>query len=151
MIGQISRTTFYKYFEDKYDLIGYGMDEFIEIVENDIQSSTTSTSFQIVAYHYYRNKLVFKRLLTGGGDEEVLKIINTSIYKYVKYKLDIATDNGNIIFEPTEIAARTLTAGICQLLNSWVCDELIMSEDEMAMHLEKLFLKYTSEESLSLN
>lgn len=139
--AEINRSTFYRYFQDKYDIL-YTLPDFIiqKIVNDDIGLSTPE-SFQVFIYYIGKHKKWFKHLLVSSRQVDVFRnLTNVSremILNNAKNEQDPLAIKIRQSKHP-EIVADFFSSGIIEVLRRWVENDYNYSVEEVFETLNSL-------------
>lgn len=99
--SMVSRSTFYRYFEDKYDLLRYCLaylldklglsDEVMYFADRD----STREFLTILFRHIDENRALYQRIYDANRDSGLVAIIRSGIIEILTNKIHIAEQNGN--------------------------------------------------------
>jgi AcrR family transcriptional regulator len=138
----LNRTTFYKHFENKYELFVYGMKYDQEPFEKKLLRAATSEegerlSAQILETlashrHYY------KLLLVGKEEKNLSTLLRHQIAEQIEAKLVQDQNEGHRFSTPLSIIAQFYAGAILALATWWLENEIPISAEELARHLSRL-------------
>lgn len=135
--AHVSRSTFYKNYKDKYDVIEtiykndtiYALNELLKILP------MTDEKFDMITHEwffqrFYDRRSFYKKIMLSCGDNWFLNIFITSCTDITKqYTQDIAASLSPIIFDYT---CYYLAAGQAMLLKRWIEEDCPISPKELA-------------------
>ncbi|MCD8122465.1 MAG: TetR/AcrR family transcriptional regulator [Clostridiales bacterium] len=96
----ISRSTFYRYFEDKYDLLRYCLTTLLEELglSDKVMYFTDRDSIRefltILFRHIDEHRAIYQSIYTANKDSELIPIIRDGIIEILTGKIQIAEGNG---------------------------------------------------------
>ncbi|MCQ9279158.1 TetR/AcrR family transcriptional regulator [Staphylococcus borealis] len=136
-IAEINRSTFYRYFQDKYDLL-YTLPDFITqqiIAKGDTSADiTTPESFEGFIYFIGNNKKIFKHLLVSSRQADVFRSL-TNVSR------DMMLNNSKLQDDPLakkireskhpEIVADFYSSGVIEVLRRWVENDYNYTVEEV--------------------
>lgn len=134
----IHRTTFYKYFEDIFMLVEFGVENTIEevlldVIYSDIEKISTEHIVEFIS----QNRIIIRNIYETKYYNVVYRKISTVLEKYLidallqsekEYSLDI----------PVEMIAKFYGGGFNEIL-AWWLDKPSISEKEFIVELNKLY------------
>lgn len=136
-VAEINRSTFYRYFQDKYDLL-YTLSDFIthQIMVDGSKSAdiTTPESFQDFIYYIGNNKKIFKHLLVSSRQVDVFRSL-TSVSRDMMLNNSKRQDGplAKKIRESKhpEIVADFYSSGVIEVLRRWVENDYNYTVEEV--------------------
>ncbi|MBI5972958.1 TetR/AcrR family transcriptional regulator [Staphylococcus caledonicus] len=136
-VAEINRSTFYRYFQDKYDLL-YSLTNFITqkitITENDSEGITTPESFQELIYYIGQNKKIFKHLLVSSRQVDVFRTLTNVSREMILNDTRKQNDPLAIKIQNSkhpEIIADFYSSGVIEVLRRWVENDYNYSVEEV--------------------
>ncbi|WP_165422953.1 TetR/AcrR family transcriptional regulator [Ktedonosporobacter rubrisoli] len=138
----LNRTTFYKHFENKYELFTYGMKYDQELFEKKLLRAATSEegeqlSRQILETmaehrHYY------KLLLIGKEEKQLSTLLRRQIAEQMELKLEQTQREGRRFNNPLPVIAQFYAGALLALATWWLENETPISAEELAHHWSQL-------------
>ncbi|MEX2948768.1 TetR/AcrR family transcriptional regulator [Staphylococcus warneri] len=140
--AEINRSTFYRYFQDKYDLL-YSLSNFI--AEDLISLSSKEHSvdpfytFESFIYFISNNKVIFKHLLVSSREEDLFRILTrVSSQKILE---DAKHSNHFLAYKimnskHPHLIADFYSSGLFEIIRRWVENDYNYSNEEI---LEALY------------
>ncbi|MCD8083308.1 MAG: TetR/AcrR family transcriptional regulator, partial [Clostridiales bacterium] len=98
--SMVSRSTFYRYFEDKYDLLRYCLSFLLEELglSDDVMYFTDKDSIRefltILFRHIRENQALYQNIYEANRDSGLIAIIRDGIIEILTNKIHIAEQNG---------------------------------------------------------
>lgn len=137
-VAEINRSTFYRYFQDKYDLL-YSLPPYMtgEIMgdSNTEHSIYTAESFKAFIYYIEQHKTVFKHLLVSSRQVDVFRSLTHASREMMLYG---SKNNHNDPLalkiresKHPEILADFYSSGVIEVLRRWVENDYNYSVDEI--------------------
>jgi AcrR family transcriptional regulator len=132
----INRTTFYKHFESKYDLLSYGLKYDQEIaqrkwrqVKNAKEREQGMIQFlgAITSDHYY-----YKRLLVDKEDQWLSTLLRRQTAENIEARLANAEIHGRRFTIPLPVIAQFYAGARLALITWWLENEERVSPEELA-------------------
>ncbi|WP_218047335.1 TetR/AcrR family transcriptional regulator [Staphylococcus pasteuri] len=138
--AEINRSTFYRYFQDKYDLL-LPLTEFLmeeEVVKYDGHNASTD-AFELFIHFIDSNKRVFKNLLVASRQEDAFRLFT----RYGSEKMIEEAQNNNDPLSNKinnskfpQLIADFYSSGLIEIIRRWVENDYSYSADEI---LEALY------------
>ncbi|BBD91341.1 TetR/AcrR family transcriptional regulator [Staphylococcus caprae] len=137
-VAEINRSTFYRYFQDKYDLL-YSLPQYMtgEIMtdSNEAPQIKTSESFKAFIYYIEQHKKVFKHLLVSSRQVDVFRSLTRASREMMLYGVKNNHDNPLALkireSKHPEILADFYSSGVIEVLRRWVENDYNYSVDEI--------------------
>ena len=143
-IAEINRSTFYRYFQDKYELL-YTLPDFIAqqiIAKGDTSADiTTSESFEDFIDYICNNKKIFKHLLVSSRQADVFRSL-TNVSR--EMMLNNSTRKRNPLAQKIreskhpEIVADFYSSGVIEVLRRWVENDYNYTVEEVFVTLNNV-------------
>ncbi|OPA73445.1 hypothetical protein BVG16_28695 [Paenibacillus selenitireducens] len=133
--AMVHRTTFYTHFDDKYDLMAYGLQNIakeFQFIEGNIRENLIKLFNMSLKY-----KALFSQLLTEEKDS-LRYIIMKEMNKGVKNVIQDQNSNQSLSFS-SEIALAAFSGASLGVLNWWVNEGSNISEQEANEEMKKIF------------
>ena len=137
-VAEINRSTFYRYFQDKYDLL-YSLPQYMtgEIMtdSNEEPQIKTSESFKAFIYYIEQHKKVFKHLLVSSRQFDVFRSLTRASREMMLYGVKNNHDDPLALkireSKHPEILADFYSSGVIEVLRRWVENDYNYSVDEI--------------------
>jgi AcrR family transcriptional regulator len=129
--SNICRSTFYRYFDDKYDLMN-GFYTFH--VEQFYVNGESLSEIQLETMNFYsQNKKYFKKILTYNGQNSFRQFIYQEgvrlISDFIKRRVPM-----DILSLDLEFAIRMYNYGAFEITSDWLMEKIEMSPEEINEH-----------------
>ena len=142
--AMIHRTTFYKHFEDKYDLLKYALKNLIndfEVKSLDFYNNTVSRKFYINLFksfleHIENNKNIYLIGLNNFKSDFLSKNFKEMIVNSVRYKLEDNSNHGAKFIIPIPILSELYYAAMVGLCIWWLQTDSNISIEETVGYLD---------------
>ncbi|MCQ2522795.1 MAG: TetR/AcrR family transcriptional regulator [Lachnospiraceae bacterium] len=134
----INRATFYKYYENPYDLLDKLEEEFLSSLQEEIVNSKTrslSQLFRIVLNDIVEKKDIYLTLFSENGDEMFKKSLFDLVY--VDNMKHIKKDYPNLSQTGQTYLFYYIAEGCTGVVNRWINDGMKENPEEIAGFLEK--------------
>ena len=142
--AMIHRTTFYKHFEDKYNLLSYALKNIIngfEIKSLDFYSNTVSRKFYINLFksflqHIENNRKIYLVGLRNLKSDFLINNFKRIIVTSIKYRLEDNNKHGANFTIPIPVLAELYYATMIGLGIWWLQNDADISIDETISYLD---------------
>lgn len=130
--AQVSRTTFYAHFEDKYHLARYSLYEFIaEAVQHAGEEEDARDKLRSIFVAIDQNKSMFRNILEDD-DQELEQTIHAQFVEGVHLSLEQEQQKGKLHILPAHMLAVFLSSGLTSMLTWWISGSLQATAGELA-------------------
>ncbi len=144
--AMINRTTFYKHYTDKYDLIERGFKtmledisskvEYQDIAETDFTLDKPPAHFLFLFTHISENKIFYSLLLNKGTFSILRSIFADWLVKQSQYRMKNIKSTFDI---PEPIALRFAIGALLEVLNWWTENNMPYKPEEMAYYISLMY------------
>lgn len=142
--AMIHRTTFYKHFEDKYNLLSYALKNIIngfEIKSLDFYNNTVSRKFYINLFksflqHIENNRKIYLVGLRNLKSDFLINNFKRIIVTSIKYRLEDNNKHGANFTIPIPVLAELYYATMIGLGIWWLQNDVDISIDETISYLD---------------
>lgn len=142
--AMIHRTTFYKHFEDKYNLLSYALKNIIngfEIKSLDFYNNTVSRKFYINLFksflqHIENNRKIYLVGLRNLKSDFLINNFKRIIVTSIKYRLEDNNKHGANFTIPIPVLAELYYATMIGLGIWWLQNDADISIDETLSYLD---------------
>ncbi len=142
--AMIHRTTFYKHFEDKYNLLSYALKNIIngfEIKSLDFYNNTVSRKFYINLFksflqHIENNRKIYLVGLRNLKSDFLINNFKRIIVTSIKYRLEDNNKHGANFTIPIPVLAELYYATMIGLGIWWLQNDANISIDETISYLD---------------
>ncbi len=143
----VHRTTFYKHYEDKYDLLTYSLNKWQEEILPESILSMDFESAKLFSLHIMTNiienidskKDLFLRILTNNQYTVMPRLIINALGDRLRF----LADNTNLIQNevPVEITAMFFSGGFSSLIIWWLSNKETATKDQLIAYIRKIIMK----------
>lgn len=142
--AMVHRTTFYKHFEDKYDLLKYALRSIInefEIKSLDFYNNTVSRKFYMNLFksfleHIENNKKIYLIGLNNFKSDFLSKNFKKMIVNSVRHKLEDNSNHGAKFIIPIPVLSELYYAAMIGLGVWWLQNDSNISIEETVGYLD---------------
>lgn len=130
----VSRATFYRYFQDKYDVMNYNYKLLLDGYVNPMMS----TSYKDLYYKLYKYGKSHWKFLRNAFNTEGINSLADYIATYSEGVVETITKqnrNGQGFTEAEKLQCDVYTIGIATMYKRWIFDEYKLSAEEAAQAL----------------
>lgn len=125
----VSRSTFYRYFKDKYELMNYFFQSELDVILSNYSDITDWKKVTHETVHFiYHNKVFFKNIIHFKGQNSFLDHIFEKTHFYFISRLNSFYPNAEI---PTELvkSVEFYCSGLIFILERWIMNDMKESPD----------------------
>jgi AcrR family transcriptional regulator len=138
----INRTTFYKHFESKYDLLSFGLQHDHETFEsNERQARNPEEQEQVTVQlleHIATHQHYYKHLLVDKEDQLLSTLLRRRVAEGIETLLTQAQTNGRRFSIPLPVIAQFYAGAVIALGTWWLENEIPISAEELAHYWHRL-------------
>lgn len=143
--ASIRRSTFYRHFNDKYDLLNYGIglmiDHFRALYLPEINPDNPRHFFEKlikdILQFIYENKAIVRSVINLNYYGEVYSIFYDQIYEAVKKQIEFDQRSGQFYVD-TMMYGQFLTGGILSVITNWLQQGQQQSIDKVTAEIVAL-------------
>jgi AcrR family transcriptional regulator len=147
--AMVHRTTFYKHFQDKHELLRWGVKE----LQKDYNAHTPTNEDFNSPQQYYReiirrvfdyfaeNQKLFAAILVNNENSSFISMFYQLVEEDITAKLEYFQNEGAKHTIPIPVVANFRAGALMSLLKWWVVNDLPYSIDEMVKYVD-LMVKY---------
>lgn len=140
--AMIHRTTFYKHFEDKYQLLDFLLRQLIHDFEEKSMQYTAANNqgqyytnlFKLLLEHMSENKKMYSVGLLNNGS--AMKLLQKIVLQCIKAKLEHDEANGIKFIVPTTIIAEFYSPALVYSAGEWLEEGMIVPIDQMVEYCD---------------
>lgn len=139
-LAEINRTTFYKHYQDPYDLLGQLEEEAISGLLSMIEESQKKGGEQVllsILRTIYDNHSVFGNLITAGDDQSFTYRLSMRCFEKIKELSPPDTDSKDLGMS-SGLYFSYLAGGISGIINYWLQKGLKESPEAIAETITRL-------------
>lgn len=144
--AMVHRTTFYKHYEDKYALLEQGMRQMYDelVLESHVPPSGTFSVDQPAPYfirlfeHVAQHQQFYKLMLGCEGVSRFQKLVKDYAAEVAEAKVRELGPPNQQFAVPLAMQVQFVAGGVLSLLAWWLENDLLLSPQQMAQHLQSL-------------
>jgi Transcriptional regulator len=142
--AMIHRTTFYKHFEDKYQLLDFLLRRFIHnFEEKSLQYTDTNNQrqyytnlFKLLLEHMSENRKMYSIGLLNNGS--AMKLLQKIVLQCVKSKLENDEANGVKFIVPINFIAEFYSPALVYSAGEWLEEEMVVPIEQMVEYCDTI-------------
>lgn len=143
--AMVHRTTFYKHYQDKYDLLMSGMrvmhNQLKKAQQTEKQTSQEDSSYRMfisLCKHVAENEHFYRLMLCGDGIGTFYTLLRTYLAEIGQTQLTKVQQAGRELPAPIPIFAQFWAGAIISSIIWWLENDLPYSPEQMATHMASL-------------
>ena len=140
--AMVHRTTFYKHYEDKYDLLLRGMrmmhSELKLTHANDIKESKDPQPYLRMCQHIAENERFYRLMLCGDGIGTFYTMQRSSLAEIASSRLLKAQEQGKTLRAPVPILAQFWAGAVISTIAWWLENAMPYTPEQMARHMDAI-------------
>jgi len=127
-ISGLSRGSFYKYFQDKYDLANWQLEYLLDSFATQFYGpEEQEKSLKITFEHIYENRTIYKKLFKYSGQNSITEFYMNDAISLARR---VKNASGRQFTKQDEYIVRYHASGILHLLNEWISEPNPMPVDD---------------------
>lgn len=137
--AMVHRTTFYKHYEDKYDLLTRGMQHTHEVLlaELELVGKDASSYAQFFA-HVATHERFYRVILCGNGVGNLQTRLQNHFAESITTEMQRLEKGGQRFSVPLSLLAQFYAGAILSSLTWWFAQDLSSSPEEMGRYVRSL-------------
>ena len=132
--AEINRSTFYRYFDDKYVLLRHIIDHIVSILYVDLQNTQQRSVFESLIYYVEENNKLFNHILADNRQvdlfSELVKISSQLLLEQSK-KFDDQLSIKIRTAKHPKLLCDFYSSGIIEVLKQWMQNNYPYSKEEL--------------------
>jgi AcrR family transcriptional regulator len=136
--AMVHRTTFYKHFEDKYDLLEWGMEQTHEILMAQLEQQGKRSSPALFFEYVAKQERFYRVMLCGKGVGSFQARLRTYFAETVAAEMQRLERTGQTLPVPQPVLAHFYAGAIVNTLTWWLSDGLRYPPEQMGTYLSHL-------------
>jgi len=140
--AMVHRTTFYKHFEDKYQLLDFLLRQLIkDFEEKSLQYTPVDNTkqyytnlFRLLLEHMRENRKMYSVGLLNNGS--AMKLLQKIVLQCIKSKLENDENNGIKFMVPIDVIAEFYSPALVYSAGEWLEEGMLVSIDEMVQYCD---------------
>lgn len=132
--AEINRSTFYRYFEDKYNLLYKVTQHIAELLYKEVQATRCDSIFEALIYFVNDNKKLFKHLVISSRQIDIFSDLNQIGSKLLKEQSSTNNDAMSIKIRNSkhpQLLCDFYSSGIIEVLKQWQKNNYTYTVDEL--------------------
>ncbi|MGW9989204.1 AcrR family transcriptional regulator [Staphylococcus hominis] len=132
--SDINRSTFYRYFEDKYNLLYHVTQHIAELLYKEVQATRCDSIFEALIYYVDANKKLFKHLAISSRQVDIFNALNQIGSKLLKEQSSTNNDVLSIKIRHSkhpQLLCDFYSSGIIEVLKQWQKNNYTYTVDEL--------------------
>ena len=142
--AMVHRTTFYKHFEDKYQLLDFLLRQLIKNFEEkslqytpiDNTKQYYTNLFRLLLEHMCENRKMYSIGLLNNGS--AMKLLQKIVLQCIKSKLENDENNGIKFIVPIDIIAEFYSPALVYSAGEWLEEGMPISIDQMVQYCDTI-------------
>jgi AcrR family transcriptional regulator len=145
--AMVHRTTFYKHFEDKYQLLMFGIKDLQKkFNENSITDENVNNPhqysmdiFKCVIKYLFDNQKMYSLVLSKNKIDSIIIMLFKAVIADITLKLELFEKKGVKYIIPTPVIANFRAGALVALTIWWFQNDMAVSLEDMANYVELMF------------
>lgn len=121
--AEINRSTFYRYFEDKYDLLYYLAQYIGSLLQSRVNELDTDSFVEAFVSYFEKNKIIFRHLITSAKSVDIYRELIQVHSKLMYDESAVKSDDLSIKIRESDhpkMLCDFMSAGLIEVLKNWV-------------------------------
>lgn len=135
---KIHRSTFYRHFEDKYQLLRFCFDELAKEMDTSMESKPSKEFFVAILDHCQKHEKLFYNLFYNGMDDELSEIFYQFSSRYLLDCLNEKASQGVLLPGPIDALAAFYVGGFTNMIKRWIRSGYKTPKETLASCIYKL-------------
>ena len=149
-LAMVHRTTFYKHYEDKFDLLRKGMQRMQEVLLTEIeQTGKNFSSYQRLFTHIATHERFYRVMLCGNGVGRFQTQMRSAFAEAIAQELHRQVAGGHTVSIPASLQAHFYAGALVSTLTWWLSQERRPSSEQMGYYLQRLIEATASQDKTS--
>jgi AcrR family transcriptional regulator len=140
--AMVHRATFYTHFQDKYDLLEYGIGEAFQQIVQELRWETASEQRAAALLHIFEymraHRELFSLLLVEKGPDSLGALMRRHMAEELEAKLAQSPSHVERFAIPIPIIAQFYTGALLTVTTWWVEQEMRVPPEELARYMARL-------------
>jgi AcrR family transcriptional regulator len=138
-LAMVHRTTFYKHYEDKFDLLKRGMQRMQELLVAEIeQTGKDFSSYQRLFTHIATHERFYRVMLCGTGVGSFQAQMRSAFAEAIARELRRQGGVGHSVTIPASLRAHFYAGALVSTLTWWLSQAQRPSSEQMGYYLQQL-------------
>lgn len=137
--AMVHRTTFYKHYEDKYDLLTRGIQHTHEILLTELErTGKDSSSYTRFFEHVTTHERFYRVMLCGNGVGSFQTQLRNYFADTIATEMQQRERTGHIFPAPLSLLAQFYAGALVSALTWWLSNDLLSSSEQMGSYMRSL-------------
>ena len=136
--AEVSRATFYLYFEDKYMLLRFTMGRWGDDISQLADTGDLRSLVDVILETLHAHRKMIHNILEADKNEEVRNMLHTDFVQVMSGAFEKHQAAGAVLQVPEQVLSIFCAAGTAYLLVWWLEGGIKATKDEMCEYLMKL-------------
>jgi AcrR family transcriptional regulator len=137
--AMVHRTTFYKHYEDKYDLLTRGMQQTHELLLEEFElTGKDSSSYTRFFVHVATHERFYRVMLCGNGVGSFQTQLRNYFADTIAIEMQQLERTGHIFPVPLSLLAQFYAGALVSALTWWLSNDLPSSPEQMGYYMRCL-------------
>lgn len=133
--AEVSRATFYLYFEDKYKLLDFTIEQWGEAIHQMADVDDLHSLVDAILETLYGHRKVLHNILMADKNEEVRNMLHTGFVGVMTKAFEKQRASGAVLHVPIKALSVFCAAGTSYLIIWWLEGGIEATKDEMCNYL----------------
>lgn len=132
--AEINRSTFYRYFEDKYNLLYHVTQHITDILYKEVQATRCDSIFEALIYFVDANKTLFKHLVISSHQVDIFNDLHQIGSRLLKEQSSTNNDVMSTKIRNSkhpQLLSDFYSSGIIEVLKQWQKNNYNYTVDEL--------------------
>lgn len=132
--AEINRSTFYRYFDDKYDLLHHVIQHIGSMLYVNAQNTQHATIFETLIYFVEENEKLFNHVLTSDRQVDLFSELVKSSSQFLLEQSQNSDDQLSLKIRTAknpELLSYFYSSGIIEILKQWMQHNYAYSKEEL--------------------
>lgn len=131
--AMVSRSTFYLHFEDKYQLLGYCMQQERRKLEENLECDDPRLFLQAMLRTIRERQRVYRNLFLNDVNLELVRMFQNVFHGFFSELLTSYQEQGVVLPGPAQLVAVYCGNGLSGMMMWWIENDFPVSVEEMAL------------------
>lgn len=133
--ANVSRGTFYLYFEDKYDLLKFSIKELGKIILERAEHVELESIFKSIIEILYEKRNIMMNLILGDKNNELNDMLSNASITNCMHDMEELSKQGYTLNAPPIVIANLVAGGSSYLIVWWIKSNFAFTNEEMTKYI----------------